>query len=166
MREIKFRAWLKKEMQMGYPSHLKVGHPEGVFEITVPFEESLRTFRKLHSIDQFDLMQFTGLHDKNGKEIFEGDILRVKWSIKNESPDSEWKAEEHIAGVEWSHPGWKIRWSYFSKPFEIDGNKELCWYDDYHRSNQPGAFHKLTEFEVLGNIYENPELLGGQKDAS
>ena len=156
-REIKFRAWnedLKIMCDLKKTTPLAM-HPElaqdGLF---IPFSKHLK------------LMQFTGLHDKNGKEIFEGDILRVKWSIKNESPDSEWKAEEHIAGVEWSHPGWKIRWSYFSKPFEIDGNKELCWYDDYHRSNQPGAFHKLTEFEVLGNIYENPELLGGQKDAS
>ena len=156
-RPIKFRAWDKVEKKMVHVSSVSFSHRnDGTMWFATPKGEG----EHVHEIViDGELMQFTGLHDKNGKEIFEGDILKVKWSIKSESPDSEWKAEEHIAGVEWSHPGWKIRWSYFSKPFEIDGNKELCWYDDYHRSNQPGAFHKLTEFEVLGNIYESPELL-------
>ena len=152
MREIKFRAWGNSN----FPETCKMYSWKDLMEwdkLWMFFNESGQP------ANAWVLMQFTGLLDKNGKEVFDGDILKVKWHIKNDSHDSEWKTEEHIAGVGWWSNGWKIKWSYFSKPFEIDGNKELCWYDDYNRSNQPGAYHKLTDFEVLGNIYEHHHLL-------
>ena len=141
MRGIKFRAFNLETKTMIYLD---------------PLQWPLKA---LEDEENWKVMQFTGLKDREGKEIFESDILKVKWSIKNDSPDSEWKTEEHISGVEWCNSGWVIQWSYFRKPFEIDGNKELCWYEDYHRSDERGSFQKLTDFEILGNIYENPELL-------
>lgn len=73
------------------------------------------------------LMQYTGLKDKNGKEIYEGDVV------------TEWKGKtEHITDViEWT--GDMLTPSYSSQ-----GMKTLMDIGN--------------EFEVIGNIYENPEL--------
>ncbi len=72
------------------------------------------------------IMQFTGLLDKNGKEIYEGDIM---------------KTESGICEVKWYDKGACFRWMF-------DGNSESPLnYDDR---------------EVIGNIYENPELLANQ----
>lgn len=127
MREIKFRAWLKEKKVMAeFISHFKSAHDCGVFEITVPFDESgLQTFHKIHSIDQFDLMQYTGLKDKNGKEIYEGDILGFNY--KDTSDGDEWIVEVE---VKWGDQGW--------------------------------VPYRLYEGTVIGNIYENPELLGNK----
>lgn len=74
------------------------------------------------------LMQFSGLLDKNGKEIFEDDV--IKWSFKEE-PN-----KEYTDVVKWEECG-----------FFIEGGAPLS---------------VATEIsEVIGNIYENPELLRG-----
>ena len=150
MRQIKFRIWNKT------PNNDPKEKPIMHYDV-----EDWAGFGSICKGEYPSLipMQFTGLNDKNGKEIFDGDILKVKWSIKNDSIDSEWTTEDHIAGAEWCRSGWVIRWSFFRQPFEIDGNKELCWYEEYHNTRSNGSFQKLTDFEVLGNIYENPELL-------
>ena len=77
--------------------------------------------------------QYTGLHDKNGKEIYEGDIVRI---VVNNNIEKICKVEfkNEIFGV------------MFSK------NKDLTAFP--HFCN--------TTFEVIGNIYDNPELLGGE----
>ena len=75
--------------------------------------------------EQFDLQQFTGLRDKNGKEIWEGDI--VEWT--------------------WLHSAMQgaIKW---------DGER-ACFY----AGDREGRL--LSSVEVIGNIYENKELLNG-----
>jgi len=75
------------------------------------------------------LMQFTGLKDKNGKEIWEGDIVKVE--------------TKEIFIVEWYKKGTSFR-------YVLLGNKG--WLD----SNSPLNY---DEVEVIGNIYKNPELL-------
>jgi uncharacterized phage protein (TIGR01671 family) len=69
--------------------------------------------------------QYTGLKDKNGKEIYEGDILKY-----------EWDGEEKVDAIEFSPPIFTYRGS-------------MRW--SLHRD------------EVIGNIYENPELLEENK---
>lgn len=108
MRDIKFRAWDKKFKKM-------VGL-KGVQDFF-----SIRS-DGLPSNDNYELMQYTGLKDKNGKEIYEGDIVKDKYGLKI---------------------------VYFSKgAFYLQDHDVLYWLHDYN-------FY----IEVIGTIYENPELL-------
>ena len=159
MREIKFRAWDKRNQIMVEPENIRNlvdGAPRREQKKPSSLFDCL--YERLDD-EAVILMQFTGLRDKAGREIYGGDILSVNWSIKNDSHDSEWKLEVHKAIIEWRRNGWFISWSYFSKPFDM-GNKEICWYEDYNHSNAPGSFQKLTDFEIIGNVHENPELMG------
>lgn len=113
--------------------------------------------------------QYTGLKDKNGNKIFEGDILRVKefenLLTKEFSEDDnrfdlftldEIKGEkdaEYITPVKWEECGFVV---------STNGNYFDMWaaslFGDMKRSNP------VLDFEVIGNIYDNPELLkGGEK---
>lgn len=76
--------------------------------------------------------EFTGLHDKNGKEIWEGDIL---WSGMRRGDDKGWTKE-----VVWSVEGeWMLLDRKTAEPMQMQHDSQLR--------------------EVLGNIYENKELL-------
>ena len=124
MREIKFRAWDKLTKEIVNVKRLdlfngKVGLGWNEYDGV--------TWR---DIKDLELMQYTGLKDKNGREIYEGDI--VKGAGKNPT----------IYIVKWLD-------SYGGFAF-IDKEKAIP------------AFEFLINFcEVIGNIYENPELLKG-----
>ena len=79
--------------------------------------------------------QFTGLCDKNGEKIFEGDIVRFY--------DKDWTANG-IATVDFEKGRWKINGHYTTKLSSI------VWLDLYRTG---------FEYEVIDNIYDNPELL-------
>jgi len=129
-REIKFRAWdtLKKEMY----EVMSVD-----FEVDAWFNENEGHHHSENG--RVIIMQYTGLKDKNGKEIYEGDVLRLG-GIGNVAikygcfviGNDDW-------GVEHKTMGFAGEW--------ID---------------EPDSYTMLTEedkFEVIGNIYENPELI-------
>lgn len=77
--------------------------------------------------------QYTGLTDKNGKKIFEGDIVDIL-------------TENEEIGV--------ITWADDEAMFIVDSDGWYANFDNYYS----------TEFEVIGNIYDNPELLGGNNN--
>lgn len=131
MREVKFRAWLtdkRKEMisfERIYRIHFR---EDGAFALT--FADTLGNGVALHG--DFVLMQSTGLKDKNGKEIYEGDILR----LFNEDDEPL-----HDCGpVVFNDAAFWIRFT---------DNRQLELYIDHDM------------YAVIGNIYENPELLEG-----
>ena len=115
MREIKFRAWDKNNKQWIYCEVRSGG--EGYVEF--------RRVRYLTSIETEEWQQYTGLKDKNGKEIYEGDILGQEG-------------------------GWIIEVKYINGGFRLNTNH----ISDYSISKW---------YKVIGNIYENPELLKEQK---
>lgn len=84
----------------------------------------------------FILMQSTGLKDKNDKEIFEGDIV-IAWS---QSVKGTFEIKRRIDGLWLLYPAWKDGQFWYLSPTE-DGRETI---------------------EVIGNIYENLELLEGE----
>ena len=85
--------------------------------------------------------QYTGLKDKNGKEIYEGDIIRKEIGVGYESK---------------FYPSFPLgtQSKYFPLIVEWD-NENACW----KRLELHNDINFITEIEVIGNIYENPELL-------
>lgn len=115
-REIKFRCYNKKLKSMGS---------------AFPFQIIIESFysRELNPHDQKDciMMQYTGLKDKNGVEIYESDVLQ---------------ASESIIVIEYRGRGYEGKFIDPSYKYEspIQNNNYLHW-------------------EVIGNIYENPDLI-------
>lgn len=132
MREIKFRAWDKKRKKMFRVLGTSIPTYAGSEELWLRLEKYTKSSLQFPAKD-FELMQFTGLTDKNSKEIYEGDIVK----IKEESPVSnEDLSSEAIV---------KITWNDEKAGFSLD------WY-----SNDLTVYQDL---EVIGNVWENPELL-------
>ena len=102
-------------------------------------------------IDENTVGQFTGLHDKNGKEIYEGDIVR--WVRKGVHIEGRGKLDfEDSCVVYWNdnNHGFYFRYSL--------SFGSACGALNFRDSRADDVY-----FEVIGNIYDNPELLKGGK---
>lgn len=145
MREIKFKAWLKNEgiMLSVYVLDQTGNAGRGThFPKSKGFSEHGAQF--VFNIDDAELRQFTGLLDKNGKEIYEGDILRI--------------SNFNMVGHEDTQSG---------SPVEIfeDIDCEVSFEDggfcfiDEDKGQIPLFAINEDDYEILGNIYQNPDLL-------
>lgn len=122
-REIKFRAWDKDKKQWLFGYELpNLGGFSLFGEVMMLGEWSSIPLDKLNDIE---VMQFTGLLDKNGKEMYEGDIVRTD---DHEIAKIEWDAPEFVA----MYRGLGGYWNALSLP---------------------------NNTEIIGNIYEHPNLL-------
>ncbi len=117
MREIKFRAWDKENKKMFEPSEL-VQEPN----LVVGYLDSSGCPK---TYDNIELMQFTGLQDKNGKDIYEEDIIKRTSLINGQIRE----IKEIVR--------WEIGFSFVGFPI-------------------------TSSYEIIGNVFENPELLEGK----
>ena len=128
MSELKFRAWDNYKKEMVYENnilHINI----------IPFRITRLDDRRVLNI----IMQYTGLKDKNGKEIYEGDIV-VR---RNKSKDTRKEYWNPILVIE--REAWSFELKYIGGGLNNDSNVF--------------AIKHLKEFEIIGNIYENPGLL-------
>lgn len=84
MREIKFRAWDKIENCIAPIEEIHFGTKW----VAIPVNDEDGGHLEQRKFDDIEIMQYTGLKDKNGKEIYEGDILRGKWKEAKINPES------------------------------------------------------------------------------
>ena len=127
MREIKFRAWDIKRKGMEYIDDLYWFEEEGVHEI----EDG----KARGAYATYEIMQYTGLKDKNGRGIYEGDIVRVPAGY-----GGDYRYPEYLGAV-----------SYQVNEFVVECGE--CFQD-----------FQWSELEVIGNVHEHPELLHDTQD--
>lgn len=204
-REIKFRAWDQKDKKYLLPEKQDFVILPTIpsFGVTLPYENRSNP----GNIDEdcidwadadllmgrYELEQYTGLKDRNGKEIYDGDILRF------DDDNGIWQApvvfERGLFGLDVHRPKqiknpegwdkkydkvdtrwWSIVWGYeetgtaftyrapLAKATIFRGSPE-----EYGKSEQKKLYEKFgygdyyVMAEVIGNIHENPELLGGEE---
>lgn len=112
-------------------------------------------------VDPETVCQFTGLTDKNGTKIFEGDIVR-DISVYTAHLTMFERGKETKEDVE--------KYRYFGKvsvvSFETEDHGSCgCCYHMFSGSGFEAKDVDITCCEVIGNIHDNPELLGGSEDA-
>lgn len=145
MREIKFRVWDKKEKKIyniTEGSAFGIDYEVGIWKngwelcsisvkgkVVVCGQQEAMGNAQMQR-DDGELMQYTGLKDKNGKEIYEGDIL------------------QDIGNHEFRY---EVLWGLYEWRMALNGKMQTSILRHSDQSHY--------EFEVIGNIYENPELL-------
>lgn len=167
MREIKFRAWVTDK---GWTTYYKGREQKGVMVYLGSGGDDILTFagegeNKINiyytenhdgddfNVQKFILMQYTGFTDKNGKEIYEGDL---------------------VVGISYGYNG---KSKQHDIPIKDKIIRKVCWGDiTSYQTEQGGGFtegyegwviqdinyeinYPINNCEVIGNIWENPELL-------
>ena len=142
MRAIKFRAWITEAKQM-------IEHNSIDFNDFLHKTDLLGNINHSYCGDDFALMQFTGLLDKNGKEIYEGDI--IKWGMHKGSEE------------------------YFHRYAVVEFNPDIQFRILFYVNSETGEkkptdnyifhFGKFTyketdkHIEIIGNVFESPDLV-------
>ena len=117
-RKIKFRAWDKHHNSMEYINDLYWFEENGIHDF---------------NDDNYIFMQNTGLKDKNGKEIYDSDIVKVTWGSGK------------IVFYEVKYCG-SLGYHYLRDTKNKEDDDIICIYD-------------YSQMDVIGNVFDNPELL-------
>ena len=130
MREILFRAKRKDNGKWVYGNYCYVQKfdKSGYEYILIEISEDGSSYEIIPET----VGQFTGLMDKNGKKIFEGDIVKFFWFDTDNITT--------IGDIRYSETGCSFLW--------------------YEQGEFPCGFDNTTKMEVIGDIHDNPELLG------
>ena len=139
MRDIKFKVWDTKENKFK-----EMGFMVNQYGSLMQYGE----FEKMKKIsrDRYKILQYTGLKDKNGKEIYEGDIIEMQHCKKCNGLKA-------IVKRYWDG------WWYFTEEETKGRMGEMV---SQYVANFDEKFEKLSYCIIIGNKYENPELLGGE----
>jgi uncharacterized phage protein (TIGR01671 family) len=148
-RIVKYRAWDKKNKEMLYTyndweddskkvTFNRIYAPTfGSHILEISYSEDLTLYDiSIEVIESCVAMQFTGLYDKNGKEIYESDIVKYKTQYGSDESPSSWGPEvvKYING------------EFLPRERSYDCEDSYYSYRDF-------------DFEIIGNLFETPELL-------
>ena len=122
---LKFRAWHKTCEEMGRIAFIRYRQSGEIAHLS--FRGNI--YSGLVKLDEIELMQSTGLRDKNGKEIFEGDIVKMAKDVYSEP--TYYEVVRHRGGA-----------------YRLESKQHGC-----------ELWLRHTDCEVVGNVYENLELL-------
>ena len=132
MKEISYRAWLKDEKKMVEVKSIHFGTKKIIYG----YSENSHSYGNVScKFDDCELMQYTGLEDKNGKKIFDGDIV-IGYFPYGEKGVVVWDEK---------------RCGFYILPYWEHGVGRAS-NDKYYKMN-------ATKLEVIGNVYDNPIYL-------
>lgn len=139
MREIKFRAWDKTDNQMLNVDYMRLDNGNVLYVTGETFFEDDGWYK--YFLDNgIELMQYTGLKDKNGIEIYEGDIVKFDPSVQ---PLGDMPQDGEVGIIK-----------YVLNSFVVVPQSDCSI--NYN-------IDEIGDWVVIGNIYENPELLKDKK---
>lgn len=172
MRQIKFRAWDDANNEMVYSDK------EDCFYINTkgalfmygkkPTKDKVEDYHK-----DYNLMQYTGIKDKNGIEIYEGDLINIFYESKEYIFDGVYAVRITPYGIVFDFKN--LLWeSYAYNQFPSEKAKVSDYgfiLNDYKNKNSDrrlcvsgsNKYLYSNYFEIIGNIHENPELLESEK---
>jgi len=144
-REIKFRAWDKIKNKIYLIAGISFTNNDVWLRIN---DKQIMGA----NFSEIKLMQYTGLKDKNDKEIYEGDVIQFLWE-----EDSCWgKAGTYKGYIGFNQGAFEV--IYISRD-EITVFDDGSWHENSKSDDMQSFISWSEEIEVIGNIYENPELL-------
>jgi uncharacterized phage protein (TIGR01671 family) len=139
-RQLKFRVWLPSLNKFGDDNSVFMDCYGKLYGVTRPSlvddSRSIVNIGQFKEFDGYTIQWYTGLNDKNNKPIYEGDIVKYKtWTGSHDGI-----TEEHQTQVQFKDGAYYPRY--------INDECEDSWYS-----------FKVYDLEVVGNVFENPELL-------
>lgn len=161
MREILYRAKpYSDEWIYGYYAK-KRDHADMEAHYIIAVDDSVpwkHDFFEEYIVDPETIHEFTGMYDKNGNKIFEGDIIRRCRNAFEWEPKDTWEFE--AGHVEYRDGGFVV-----PEMYTYDGCDDLRHIVG-EITTSDGEYYPTDILEVIGNIHDNPELLKGATNVS